>query len=68
MKTLDSVVGRRKLAAPILLKAEVQGYELGVLCSANETILKTEVIHLADWGTAVSRLRAADFESALWTV
>jgi len=46
MKTLDSVVARRKMPGPILLKADVQGYELEVLRGANETLRNTEVILL----------------------
>ncbi len=46
MKTLDSVVAKRKLAGPILLKADVQGYEVEVLRGAKEVLPKVEVILL----------------------
>lgn len=46
MKTLDSVVAERKMSGPILLKEEVQGFELEVLRGANETLRNTEVILL----------------------
>jgi FkbM family methyltransferase len=46
MKTLDSIVARRNLAGPILLKADVQGYELEVLRGANQTLREVEVILL----------------------
>ena len=46
MTTLDSVVAGRKLAGPILLKADVQGYELEVLRGASQTLRNVEVILL----------------------
>ncbi|MGA8641403.1 FkbM family methyltransferase [Candidatus Binatus sp.] len=46
MKTLDSVVAERKMSGPILLKEDVQGFELEVLRGANETLRNTEVILL----------------------
>jgi FkbM family methyltransferase len=46
MNTLDSIVAKRKLAGPILLKADVQGYELEVLRGASETLKNVEVILL----------------------
>jgi FkbM family methyltransferase len=46
MKTLDSVVAERKMNGPILLKEDVQGFELEVLRGANETLRNTEVILL----------------------
>ena len=46
MSTLDSVVDERKMTGPILLKADVQGYELEALRGANQTLRKTEVILL----------------------
>ena len=46
MRTLDSVVDERKMTGPILLKADVQGYELEVLRGANQTLQNTEVILL----------------------
>jgi len=46
MNTLDSIVTKRELAGPILLKADVQGYELEVLRGASETLQNAEVILL----------------------
>jgi FkbM family methyltransferase len=46
MTTLDNVVARRNLAGPILVKADVQGYELEVLRGASETLRKVEVVLL----------------------
>jgi hypothetical protein len=46
MTTLDCIVARRKLAGPILLKADVQGYELEVLRGATETLREAEVVLL----------------------
>jgi FkbM family methyltransferase len=46
MTTLDSVVAGRQMDGPILLKADVQGYELEVLRGASETLRKVEVILL----------------------
>ena len=46
MKTLDSVVAERNMNGPILIKEDVQGFELEVLRGANETLRNTEVILL----------------------
>jgi FkbM family methyltransferase len=46
MTTLDRIVDRRKLPGPILLKADVQGYEVEVLRGANETLRNVEVVLL----------------------
>jgi len=47
MTTLDNVLaGRQPLPGPILLKADVQGYELQVLRGANKTLRNLEVILL----------------------
>jgi FkbM family methyltransferase len=44
--TLDAVVNKHRLAGPIFLKADVQGYELEVLRGASATLSKTEAILL----------------------
>jgi len=46
MKTLDTIASDRQLAGPILVKADVQGYELEVLAGASKTLQNTEVILL----------------------
>jgi FkbM family methyltransferase len=46
MTTLDTVVAGHKLTGPILLKADVQGYELEVLRGASQTLRSVEVILL----------------------
>jgi len=46
MTTLDALVAGRNLAGPILLKADVQGYELEVLRGATETLRSVEAILL----------------------
>jgi FkbM family methyltransferase len=46
MTTLESVVAKHSLEAPILLKADVQGYELDMLRGATQTLEKVEVILL----------------------
>lgn len=46
MTTLDNVVARHKLGGPILLKADVQGFELEVLRGARETLREVEAVLL----------------------
>jgi FkbM family methyltransferase len=46
MRTLDSVAAQHQLRGPILMKADVQGYELEVLRGANRILREVEVILL----------------------
>lgn len=46
MKTLDTVVAGHQMTGPILLKADVQGYELEVLRGASQTLRDVEVVLL----------------------
>ena len=46
VETLDGVLAQRTLAAPILLKLDVQGYETQVLAGASRMIARTHLILL----------------------
>src|SRR5262249_19067697 len=46
MTTLDSVVKGHRLKGPMLLKLDVQGYELEVLRGANDTLRNVEMVML----------------------
>lgn len=64
MTTLDALTGKLRLRGPILLKADVQGYELEVLRGATATLANTEAI-LLEVSTLPYNLRAPLFADVI---